>query len=207
MLSVDIVGLDAAHDFLQRFPEKTSQAAALAINQTATRGGMKAITDEMYGGIAFPSGYLKGDRIGVTRFAKPGNLEAVITARKRATSLARFVAKGTPIGGRPRNIQVKVSAKGGSTTLSNAFLVRLRKGASKSEDNYNVGLAMFVRPGAGIKGQKSAHTGWLNRSKTLAVLYGPSVDQVFRDTRDKVEDDVLSALSREFNRQLARLTS
>jgi len=133
-------GLDGVGDYFRAFPDRTRRAARLAINRVIAREGMKEVQDEMYAQVAFPKGYLKGDRLAVSKYATESNLEGVILARKRATSLARFAAPGTPLGSR-KGSSVTVQVKRGSrTVLRNAWLVRLRRGASMSEDNFNVSL-------------------------------------------------------------------
>ena len=94
---------------------------------------------------------------------------------------------------------------GQSAYLRSAWLVRLRKGASLTEDNYNVGLAVRVKPGDTIAGKHSKHTAWLNPEHTVALLYGPSVDQVFRDVADDNGPKLLNLVANEFFRNFERL--
>lgn len=207
-LFTEIVGLDRIQDYFKRMPDVTAQAASLAINRTIHREGLKDIQTNMYKEVAFPNNYLKGDRLRVSQNATKTNLEGIIIARKRATSLARFAAPGTPIGSvRGTHGTVSVTVKSGNTTrLRDAWLVRLRKGKSLSEDQYNVGLAVRVKPGDSINNKSSAHQAWLNPDHTVALLYGPSVDQVFRDVREKSAPAILEAMAVEFFRQFDRLS-
>lgn len=197
---MEVLGLDRMIEDMKAVPEKSRQAASMAINQVAQRGGMRLIQDDIMAEIAFPRDYLTGDRLKITQFAKPENLVATIRARKRATSLARF-AKGGVIG-RP-GISVEV-ARGGSTLLRKAWLVRLNKGASLTEDNYNVGLAVRIKEGDEIKNKRFEHKSWLIPGR-VALLYGPSVDQVFRQVADDVSAPILQLVESEYNRQLARI--
>ena len=217
MIKVSTIGLDDMIQFAQTMPEKATQAMSLAINQTVQRGGMRLAQDAIYDQIAFPKDYLKGDRLTVSRFAKPDNLEAVIRGRKRATSLARF-ASGPIGGGRfvagggrapAPTISLRVKSGSGSSVIRGAWLVRLNKGASLDEDNYNVGLAVRVKKGETVLGKKTAHKSWLvggPEEGGVALLYGPSVDQVFRDVADQIADPIANLVSAEFYRQFARLT-
>lgn len=201
---IDLTGLTGTIDYFKTLPDESARAASMAINQIASRSGMRTIQDEMYAQIQFPRGYLTGDRLGVTQYAKPTSLEAKITARKRATSLARFAA-GQPLGSRG-HAGVRVAVKAGSSThLKDAWLVRLNKGASKDEDNYNIGLAVRLKPGQQLENKKSTHTSWLVPN-AVALLYGPSVNQVFQDVREDVSGELADQLSAEFFRQLRRLT-
>lgn len=200
----EISGLDDAEAFFKSVPKVAAQAASIAINDTITRKGLQHLQAEILGEVNFPKGYLKGDRFGPTRFAKPNNLEGVITARKRATSLARFAAPGTALGSATRTgVRIKVSSTGGSTYMRNAWLVRLRKGASLTEDQYNVGLAVRVRPGERISGKYTSHQSWL--APNVALLYGPSVEQVFNGVAEDSAPEILELLAQQFNRQLERL--
>ena len=177
-------------------------AARMAINDTATRQGMTLIRKEMMEDVAFPRGYLAGDRLKVVKRATNANLEAVILGRKRATSLARFATGPTVFNGKG-GVQVRV--KNGRTTYrKRAFLVRLRKGASLEEDNYNVGLALALRPGERVN-KRTDHLSWLEEGR-VALLYAPSVDQVFGGVADQVAEPIGDLVSTEFFRQFARLT-
>lgn len=199
-------GLEGAADFFARMPEQNAKAARLALNQIASRGALTLARKEILDQIAFPKDYLDASKLGVTKYATEADLEAVITGRKRATSLARFAAPGTPVGSALRSgVRVRVSKKGGGETLRKAWLVRLRAGATLTEDNYNIGLAVRVNPGEKIKGKSSAHQGWLVPG-VVALLYAPSVDQVFREVATDISPHVADMVSQEFLRQFTRLT-
>ena len=136
-MSVSLVTLGGAdlETYFRTLPERTDEAMRIAINSVAGGKGMTAIKKRMMDEINFPSGYLNGDRLKVTQKARTGKLEAVITGRKRATSLARFVAGAAVVGSR-RGAGLSVRVKKGKTTyLKSAWLVRLKSGASMSEDN------------------------------------------------------------------------
>lgn len=194
---VDAVGINDAQGVFKAFPDVASKSAAIAINQVMSRSGMQLIRGTIEEQIAFPKGYLSGDRLKIKQYAKADNPEGVIFARKRATSLARF-ASGQPIG-KP-GITVRVGT-GTATALRAAWLVRLKRGTSLTEDNYNVGLAVRVKPGDTISNKKSTHRGWLVPDK-VALLYGPSVDQVFRSVADDIALPIADLVSAEFFRQL-----
>lgn len=188
--------LDAV-DFFKRLPIVAEQAAQLSINSVAQRGGMKLIRDSILADIAFPRDYLTSDRLGLAQKARPGNLEAIIRARKRPTSLARFVAAGAPVGSRARvALRVRVSRKGSGKTFSKwAWLVRLSNG--------NIGLALRLKPGETLD-NRYGEPAWLVPG-SVALLYGPSVDQVFRHVSEDVAVPIGNMVSEEFFRQFARL--
>ena len=144
MITVASDDLEGLATYFRTAADAAVPAMRMAINDVATRGGMALIREEMTDQIAFPRGYLTGDRIGVTKRATNASLEAVITGRKRATSLARFTSARTI--NQKGGVSVRVS-RGRTTYLKQAWLVRLKKGASLDEDNYNIGLAVRLRPG------------------------------------------------------------
>lgn len=199
-------GLGEAAEFFQRLPGLNAKAARLAINQTAQRGGLDLARTSILDDIAFPKDYLNADRLGVTQLATDNNLEAKITGRKRATSLARFAAAGTPIGrGMGQGVRVQVKA-GSSVVMRRAWLVRLRAGASFSEDKFNIGLALRIKPGEKIDSKYTAHHSWLVPG-AVALLYAPSVDQIFRDVAEEIAPRVAEMTAAEFLRQFTRLAS
>jgi len=201
-VSVEFTGLVNFENFMRLAADTTTRAASLAINQVAQRGGLTLARQHILDQVNFPSGYLTGDRLYVSRFASENSLEAVILARKRATSMARFT-QGAALGRAPAGIRVHVS-KGGGDVLKRAWLVRLRRGASLTEDNYNIGLAMRVNPGEGVLGKKTPHQSWLVPN-AVALLYGPSVDQVFSTVADDIAPAVAQQTADEFLRQFNRL--
>lgn len=189
--------LDAA-DFFRRLPDVADKAAQLAINSVAQRSGMTLIRRSVLAEIAFPKDYLNDDRLGVRKKAAPGDLEAVISARSRPTSLARFAAPGTALGSRAKiGVKVNVKGGGGAKLLKQAWLVNLKNG--------NVGLAVRLKPGQTLDNRYKGVTAWLVQDK-VALLYGPSVDQVFRDVSEKSAAPVGRMVNEEFLRQFARLT-
>jgi hypothetical protein len=89
----------------------------------------------------------------------------------------------------------KLKIDAGSTTMVDyAYLLRLNAG--------NMGFAIRLRKGESVKGSSRSYpigdTGF-------HLLYGPSVDQVFRTVRDDIEPELVKNLNSEFNRQFQRL--
>lgn len=180
-VNVLAIGSNELKEYLEQVPEIANNSIRMAINSVAAGKGMTLIKKSMTDEIAFPSGYLNADRLKLTKRATQTNLEAVITGRKRATSLARFVTGGAMVANSKRGGGVQVRVKKGKTTyLKNAFLVRLNKGASLTEDNYNIGLAVRLSAGESLSNKRSQHKSWLVPGR-VALLYGPSVDQVFAE--------------------------
>lgn len=175
---------------LESAGKRIEAAAFRAINAGADRG-RKLSTDEMRRQINFPAGYFRGQnsRLRVTKRAKPGDLEAVITGRDRPTSLARFRSSG-----QFRKQGVTVSVKPGRPEfLKRAFLMPLKGSMGLAN---NVGLAIRLPKGARPRVAYRP----VEMARGLWLLYGPSVDQVFRGVRDDVAPDVSEYLQTEFSR-------
>jgi hypothetical protein len=205
-VTVVTAGSDDLERYFRTMPEMTARAMRLAINGTAKGKGMSAIKTAMLDEVAFPNGYLNADRLRVTRLASDTKLEAAILGRKRATSLARFVT-GNPVPNSKMPGGVSVRVKSGRTTyLKNAFVVRLNKGASLTEDNFNLGLAVRLKAGEQISNKRTTHQSWLVPGK-VALLYGPSVDQVFSGVITELQPKLGAMVAGEFYRQFERLSN
>ncbi|ACZ55545.1 hypothetical protein CVQ90_20470 [Salmonella enterica subsp. enterica serovar Bareilly] len=205
-VNVLAIGSNELKEYLEQVPEIANNSIRMAINSVAAGKGMTLIKKSMTDEIAFPSGYLNADRLKLTKRATQTNLEAVITGRKRATSLARFVTGGAMVANSKRGGGVQVRVKKGKTTyLKNAFLVRLNKGASLTEDNYNIGLAVRLSAGESLSNKRSQHKSWLVPGR-VALLYGPSVDQVFAEVSETVAPKIGDMVAAEFHRNFARLS-
>lgn len=148
-------------------------AASRAINKI-TRDGRAQIARDVRDQVKLPASYVAPGqkRLYVSQQATRSSLEGRITARGRATSLARFV-QGTPRPG--QGVRVEVSP-GRSRYMKRAFLIRLPAGKSDVDTKYNMGLAVRLRPGETLRNKATAR----RVEKGLYLLYGPSVDQVFR---------------------------
>lgn len=193
-MSVSIVAtaLKDAQRFFEQAPDIAEEAAVLAINETVEREGLTLIKRDMRDQVNFPSGYLEGDRLKVTRRASARSLEAVIRGRDRPTSLARFAQGQTPANTRGRGVRISVK-RGTGQVLRKAFLVNLKNG--------NIGLAVRLKPGDTLRNSDAAQ----QLADNVWLLYGPSVDQVFRGVANDRADDLTEMISQKFNRQFGRL--
>lgn len=191
-------------DYLERSPARAREAARLSINDVAGGSGLKLLRDAVQDEAAFPARYVDKSKLYLARKAYNNRLEAVIAARTRPTSLARFAVPGqTPLSTR-REKGVRVQVHHGATRrMSSAFLVRLRAGNQVSDEAYNLGLAIRLKPGERIinKRQQSA----VQLDHNLYLLYGPSVDQVFREIASEQSPAILDKVESEFYRQFVRL--
>lgn len=193
---VAVEGLDALADF-QKVTRGIDTAARRAINKTLERT-RTASARSMREQVAFPARYLSGSegRLEVSK-ASAGNLEGKITGRARATSLSRFLTSGAVrVGAQSKGtISVEV-APGKRKTLKRAFLLRLRAGNAPIETKSNLGIAIRLKPGERFTNKKQM----IQVSKGLYLLYGPSVDQVFRTVADEEAPMAASFLETEFLR-------
>ncbi|MEN3144653.1 hypothetical protein ABDF71_21925 [Ochrobactrum sp. WV_118_8] len=189
-----VEGLSELTDLDKQVDPRIVQAAYRAINSTADRARTDS-ADEIRRQLNFPAAYLKPSqgRLIVSQRANSSSLEAIITGRRRATSLARFVTSGTP-GKRGVNVAVK---PGRNVAMPSAFLMKLRSG-NDIETKNNLGLAIRTskgaRPDGAYKPTRIADGLWL--------LYGPSVDQAFKSVRKDVTPDAERHLASEFSRLL-----
>lgn len=192
-------------EFLSAQPAATRTAARIAINSVTARQAVPQYRREMRKEVNFPQGYLEdGNRFGQTKKATDADLSATVTARFRPTSLARF-AKNTSLEGAKRRggVSVQVDSGGGAVFLRRAFFVKLRRGGDTS-DGFNLGVAIRLKPGEKLLGRKKGATG-VRLADNLYLLYGPSVDQVFRSVSVSESGFVSTALEKEFLRQYIRL--
>jgi hypothetical protein len=203
---IDVEGLAEFKRTFEIAPEIANKAARIAINQTAERKGLKLARDAMLAQIAFPTGYLNETaKSGQKRFrlsykATDTRLEAGIQATQSPTPLARFSRDRAVFarGGGRRAGGVRVTIKPGqSTTIKRAFLLNLRSG--------NIGLGIRLKNGETLTNTVGAKLITSGPLAGVALLYGPSVDQVFRTVAVDISPALLQELSVEFLRQFERL--
>lgn len=194
---IEARGLKQLADYFKQLPAVTTKAARFALNDTVRKKGMPRFRRAIQEQVKFPGGYLNRERLDITKQATDSDLSVAVTARFRPTSLARF-APGQTVEGARRTGQVTVRVKGGrSVRMENAFLVRLRG----APDGYNVGLAVRLRAGEQLRKSRGA----VRLDNNVYLLYGPSIDQVFRTVAVEETDAVLLDLDVEFRRQFVRL--
>lgn len=200
-----VEGLDALNS-INDIPPRILSAARIAVNDT-TRSSYADAGRQIQREVKFPARYVTGKsgRLSIKKFATNSDLESIIAARTRATSLARFVKGAAPVGGARRRAGVRVEVKPGSVVrLPGAFLIRLRAGTETNLDTKsNLGLAVRTKNGRPPPGYKP-----LQIAPNLWLLYGPSVAQVFHSERNNggVANDlspkIAEKLEREFLRQM-----
>jgi hypothetical protein len=170
-------------------------SAVRAINKTSERARAQSAR-EIRRQVNFPAAYLQpsAGRLLVSKQASGNDLESRITGRQRATSLARFAA-GSPARGAGVRVEV---APGRAKYMRRAFLIKLRQGKGSVDTKFNMGLAIRLRPGESLQNKKKA----VKMEKGLYLLYGPSVDQVFRTVSEEIAPETAAFLEAEFLRLL-----
>lgn len=194
-------GLENIQDFAANAADIEFNAV-MAINDAARKGRTEA-SARIRSQVAFSATYLNPaqKRLYVAEQAKRGHLQAIIRARGRPTSLARFVM-GSPKKGEGVTVQV---APGRARFMKRAFLIKLRSGQNDIETQFNMGLAMRLKPGEELKKKRNV----VRMKSGLYILYGPSVSQVFLDNSGDgvakdISPDVLDDMENEFLRLMKR---
>lgn len=171
-------------DEIETLDPKIANILRQAVNET-TQEGRRRAARSMEKQVNFPRGYLTGqaNRLGIAKYATKGDLTAIVRGRDRPTSLARFVQGSPKIG--TKGVSVTVDP-GKSESMPSAFLIKLR--------NNNIGLAYRTK-----NGRAPSH-GAKQIGKGLWLLYGPSVDQVFDETRDELKPELEALIREKFER-------
>jgi hypothetical protein len=190
---VAIEGLDIQIEDLSDAEPNIRSAASRAINGALRRARTRS-DREIRAQVNFPGNYLNPStgRLTVSQNAAPTSLEGAVTARQRPTSLARFV-KGNPKRGQPVRLEV---SPGKTTVLPRAFLMPLRSGNVDTKSN--LGLAIRLGPGERLQNKRR----FKRIASGLYLLYGPSVDQVFRTVAADEAEPTADFLETEFLRLL-----
>lgn len=188
-------------DSIDKLPSDILRSARIAVNHAATRG-RTAMARDVLSQVNLPASYVAPtkERLFVSKKAS-SDLEAVITARARPTSLARFAKQNKP--GRPAaGIRVEVQ-RGVTRTLPGAFLIRLKQGSALTDTKANMGLAVRTKDGRPPPGYKPTQLG-----RNLWLLYGPSVAQLIYSERNRggsateLAPEIRDMLENEFYRQM-----
>lgn len=167
---------------------KIATAALRAVNKIADRARTEA-AKRIREQVNLPASYLNPSqgRLTVSKKAVDGDISAVVTGRQRPTSLARFATSA--------GAGVKVAVKPGlARLLPRAFFVQLRSGA---EGLGNTGLA--IRLPDGQRPSRAFHPTQLGANGPW-LLYGPSVDQIFKAVSQDISPLMLDQLEAEFFR-------
>lgn len=204
MIEIQLRGLETVEKYFVTLPDRTNKALKLAVNDAALYGarlGKKQIMAEVNRSSAYLGNPKNvNSKLARIKTASVNDLESIVQANHRLASLAGF--SNSPVSfGRPKSaIKVKVG-KGGAKEVKRGFFIRLKKGDVLTEDNYNLGIAIRLKPGEKVGNKKVSKA----KDSRIAVLYGPSVEQMFNRITPEIADDVLAFAEREFLRQFDRL--
>lgn len=194
--SITTNGLENLKGF-ETLDQRINFAAVKTVNKGARDGRAKSarlIREQ----VAFPKSYLhpSGGRLVVAQKAQGKRLTAIIRARHRPTSLARFITSRGRGG-----VSVEV-APGRTRFLRRAFPIKLQRGTASVDTQFNLGLAIRLRPGERLTRKIRQVQG----GRGLTYLYGPSVQQVFLDDSGKgVARDIEPGLLRDMELEFLRL--
>jgi hypothetical protein len=201
-LEVSLKSNKEMEEFIRAFPKESALAARDAVN-TTTKFAYAEASREIRKQVNLSQSYIgsaeAGNRLKIARRATEENPSAVISARTRPVSLARFALDKSL----RRRGGVSVSVKPGATKrMASAFIIRLRAGKQITDDQFNLGLAIRVKPGTTLINKRATPFG--TRDPNLFLLYGPSVDQVFSSVRSDIAPKVEDFLANEYIRQFDR---
>jgi hypothetical protein len=203
VLNVDLATVVGLEGYLEAAPDRTRRSMSIAMNDVLRGPGLARYRVGVANQINLPPDYID-QRLTFDKFSTPSDLTASIVGRQRPTSLARF-ATGGAVGAKG-GVSVRVQKNGGGSRLPGAFLVRLNKGPGISDDNYNLGLAVRLKPGQTTIGTKKDTSQMVHLAANVVLLYGPSIDQVLNNSVvDAETPEVTSAVATEFYRQFARM--
>lgn len=183
-----VEGLGGLKD-IESLDDTIKMMAVRALNRTADRT-RTAAGREMLAQINWPASYLNAPgRFQVTERATRRSLSATITGRRTPTSMARFVMKS---GKGQTTVEVTPghAKRIGGGNIRSSFLMPLGNG--------NTGLAVRTAGGKPTGSYKPRRI-----NENLWLIYGPSVDQVFRSVREDVAPEAEEFLEGEFLRLLS----
>lgn len=204
MIDIETSGIADFDRMIRRLGDDATLAARLAVNdgaEFARRLGAGEIRKQ----VNLPARYVTGGnaaaRLAVRKKAHNEDLEAIVTGRDRATSLARFASGSKAPGRRRTPVKVRVKAQGAAKAIPGAFFVRLRRGSQDvGPDAFNVGLAIRLKPGQRLTGARQA----VPFANGLYLLYGPSVGQVYRDVAEDSAGPVSDYVADRFAHHIER---
>lgn len=185
----------------EKLPEAIQKAARIAVNRAAEQARTLSAR-EVRKQVNFPASYVSpsGGRLEVKSRATDSSLTAVVSARSRATSLARF-ARGRSRG-KTGGVTVEVKP-GRARFMRGAFFIRLRSGKADLDTAFNQGLA--IRTKGGVRPDRAYRP--IQLKNGLWLLYGPSVAQALLSAKGtgiwpKLEEQIQDLAGAEFARVL-----
>lgn len=198
-------GLGEQIDALDALDPEILRVVRMSVNKGADFGRAEAAR-RIGRQLNLPARYISGSggKLTVTSKATSTTLEAKIGARSTPTSLARYSKDRDPRAGRKKGGVTVAVKPGGARFMKRAFLIKLKAGSANIDTNYNLGLAIRLRPGEQVDNKRIRAK---RLESNLYVLYGPSVSQAFINTNgtgvaEDVTPDILDKMENEFLRLL-----
>lgn len=171
-------GLSKLLERINRREREVKKELAAALNKAA-REVVNLSRDEWNAFATTDNDYVK-KRLDVRSGATENRLQAKVSARTRATRANRFRYHAMP--GR-KGVMLNVKRGSAGAVLNNAFVVR-----AKSDGKPLV----LERLKKHVKGDKGFG------GKRFKAVYGPSINQHFADSKERVAPQALSAARRQF---------
>lgn len=169
---------------LQVREDKVAAALADAIN-TAADETVRLSTEEWNSSLQIKNTYIN-DKIRITSKATNGRPQALVAARSRATRADNFKFSVQP--GR-KGVQLNVMKSSSGAVLKNAFVIPNAKSNNRP--------LIMARLKKYQKGDDRRFT-----DKRFKALYGPSVNQHFYDSRERVAPKAMSSAKQQFLRAI-----
>jgi hypothetical protein len=173
--------------------DEIENALAQAVNLAADTT-IELTTEEWNSYFRINGQYIDG-KVRVVRRARAGRAEAVVGARSRATRADNF--RYQIMAGR-KGVRLNVRRGSSGGVIRNAFVIPRAKSNGKPLilerlQKYQKGEGRNFKHGGATSGR-------FNRAEKLRfkALYGPSVNQHFHDSRDRVAPKAMSAAKAQF---------
>lgn len=196
-MQFDSIGIDGFSSYVDSIGSSVNRAASMSINETL-RMSHGLIKKDMMASVNLPSSYfgtINEGRLRIAKYSKPEHLYGSLNARKRSTSLYRFL-----IGSAKRGADLRVGVKAGSNSvIKGSFAIRLKNG--------NMGFALRVK-GKVTSLRNSRKAKML--SPGLFLLYSVSISQMMKQTlknNDKIYNATSNYLNNRFISNLDRLSN
>lgn len=187
---IEQIGLSVAIEHMEELPVSIKAALVRSVNAVVPKAFDLSV-ERITGQVALTPAYVRS-RLYISQRATTTDPMAVISGRVRSTQLRRY--QGTQlytkakIPGKKRlaGVSVKVKAGGSTKVLKHAWIIKLKYGDADAKLGLTRGIAQRTGPGR----------------NDFRILYGPSVDQVFRDVKDEIRPDVQQMLADEWIKQM-----
>ncbi len=192
MIVVSSTGIRGLEDAIRRQPEIARKAAQFAVND-AIEWSRVHIKAGILKQVDVPADSIPPARFGITRRAKPGALEATLSASNQGLGLIRFVT--SPRVARAKSPTVRIKPGGAEVKLDRAFLIPTPKAPGS--------FALAVRAPGGLSKSRAARR---IPGSDVYILSGPSPNQLLANIAPTLLPEIELRLQREYARQFERFS-